>query len=120
VHRLVPLALAAAGLLVSGCGTERPEAATAADASFSPAPTRTTSMPSPAATGALEGFPLDVGYDEENGDDHSPVRVTGRPATAAFDLCGLPTWDPQAGTSDVLGVEFRGEAEWVSRMDLVG
>jgi hypothetical protein len=119
VHRLVPLALAAAGLLVSGCGTERPEAAPAADASFSPAPTRTTSTPSPAATGALEGFPLDVGYDEENGDDHSPVRVTGRPATTAFDLCGLPTWDPQAGTTDVLGVEWRGEAEWSRGRTLV-
>ena len=77
----------AAGLLLSGCGTERPDAATAADASFSPAPTPTTSTPSPAATGALEGFPLDIGYDEENGDDHSPVVVTGKPGMAAYKNC---------------------------------
>jgi hypothetical protein len=109
----------AAGLLVSGCGTERPEGATAADASFSPAPTPTTSTPSPAPTGTLEGFPLALGYDEENGDDHSPVRVTERPASTAFELCGVPAWDPRALSSDVLGVEWRGEAEWSRGRTLV-
>lgn len=114
----------AAGLLVAGCGTERPTATPGADPSFSSAPTSTatptpTPEPSLAATGALGGFPLDVGYDEENGDDHSPVRVTRQPATTAFDLCSLPTWDPQAGTTDVLGVEFRGEAEWARGRTLV-
>ena len=107
----------AAGLLVSGCGTERPDAATAADASFSPAPTPTTSTPSPAATGALEGFPLDLGYDDENGDDHSPVVVTGKPAMAAFKNCDETAWDPHQGTTDVIGVEFRGEAEWARGTD---
>ena len=109
----------AAGLLLSGCGTERPDAATAADASFSPAPTPTTSMPSPAATGALEGFPLDIGYDEENGDDHSPVVVTGKPGMAAYKNCDETAWDPHQGTTDVIGVEFRGEAEWARARTLV-
>jgi hypothetical protein len=61
----------------------------------------------------LAGFPLALGYDAANGDDHSPVRITRRPATKAFELCGVPAWDPSAATIDVLGVEWRGEAEWV-------
>ena len=109
----------AAGLLLSGCGTERPDAATAADASSARAPTPTTSTPSPAATGALEGFPLDIGYDEENGDDHSPVVVTGKPGMAAYKNCDETAWDPHQGTTDVIGVEFRGEAEWARARTLV-
>ena len=60
----------------------------------------------------LDGFPLDLGYAEENGDDHSPVLVTETPAQTAFDLCGRQVWDPYGGTTDLIGVEFRGEAEW--------
>ena len=131
MRRLVPLALAA-GLLVSGCGTERPGADPEADPSFSSAPTPSTkptptSTPTPTATppqatdleGPLANFPLALGYDDENGDDHSPVVVTARPASRAFRECGRQVWDPTAGSSDVMGVEFRGEAEWFRGRTLV-
>jgi hypothetical protein len=121
MRRLAPLALAAFGLLVSGCGTERPNAAGLEDASVSPAPTSptsATSTSSPGPTGALEGFPLALGYDEENGDDHSPVTVVSRPGMSAYESCGTTAWDPRAGTTDLIGVEFRGEAEWTRRRTL--
>ena len=101
----------AAGLLVSGCGTERPSATPEADPSVS-------STPSPTAD-VLDEFPLALGYDAENGDDHSPVVVTGRPATRAFSECGRQVWDPMAGSTDVIGVEWRGEAEWSRGRTLV-
>jgi hypothetical protein len=71
------------------------------------------------ATGALSRFPLDLGFPHHNGDDRSPVRVHARPATRAFDLCGRRVWDPRAGTTDVIGVEFRGEGEWARGRTLV-
>ena len=120
----------AALVVLSGCGTERPGAAPAADPSFKPAPTpsaqptRTPSRepkPTPATdlTGPLAGFPLALGFEEENGDDHSPVVVLDVPATKAFDECGRRVWDPREGSTDVIGVEFRGEAEWFRGRTLV-
>jgi hypothetical protein len=133
VRRLVPLFLAA--LVVSaGCGTERPAHVRETDASFSPASSSgppPSWTPSPEATptptptpvpdvhGPLAGFPLALGYAAVNGDDGTPVRVTGKPATRAFGLCGRPAWDPQRGTTDLIGVEFRGEAEWYRGRTLV-
>jgi hypothetical protein len=120
VRRTVLLALVA-GLLVCGCGTERPASIRDGTASTGPAPSQAepTSTPSTQPTGSLRGFPLALGYDDENGDDHSPVVVTGKPATRAFAECGRTVWDPKAGTTDVLGVEFRGEAEWSRGRTLV-
>ena len=114
------VSLLAAGLLVSGCGTERPTATPEADASVSetPSPTATPSNAAPTAD-VLAGFPLALGYDTENGDDHSPVVVTHEPATRAFSECGRKVWDPKAGSTDVIGVEFRGEAEWFRGRTLV-
>jgi hypothetical protein len=122
VRRLVPLCLAAV-MVSPGCGTERPP--TVRDASVSPAPSSTASpsrtpghTPMPTATassdvhGPLAGFPLALGYAATNGDDGSPVEVTTKPATRAFGLCDRPVWDPQHGTTYLVGVEFRGEAEW--------
>jgi hypothetical protein len=118
VHRLVALSVAA--VLMAGCGTERPGRDPDAVASSSPASTSTATSTQPAeATGALDAFPLDLGYDDKNGDDHSPVVVAERPATEAFELCGVPTWDPNAGSTDVIGVEWRGEAEWSRGRTLV-
>jgi hypothetical protein len=86
-----------------------------------PEPTRKPSppLPPPTPTGPLADFPLELGYDAENLDDHSPVQVTARPGMGAFELCGVPTWDPHEGTTDVIGVEFRGEAEWFRGRTLV-
>jgi hypothetical protein len=118
VRLLVPLTIAA-GLLVSGCGTERPTATPEADPSLSSAPSPTAKpTPSPDLKDPLADFPLALGYDTENGDDHSPVEMTGKPATRAFSECGLQVWDPMAGT-DVIGVEFSGEAEWFRGRTLV-
>ncbi len=126
MRRLVPLALAA--VVVVGCGTERPGAAPRADRSPSSAstptarPTPSPEPPGPSPTaeppGSLAEFPLDLGYDDENGDDGSPVTVTGEPATKAFEECGRQVWDPSAGV-DTIGVEFRGEAEWSRGRTLV-
>jgi hypothetical protein len=127
VRRLVLLALAA-GLLVSGCGTERPVSVRRPDASFSPEPAQPTAKPEPAkpsekATPGLQGplatFPLGLGYAAENGDDHSPVVVTTEPATHGFGECGRKVWDPRADSTDVIGIEFRGEAEWFRGRTLV-
>jgi hypothetical protein len=63
-------------------------------------------------------FPLALGYASQNGDDRSPVVVTDRPATRAFRVCDRQVWDPQGGT-DLMGVEFRGEAEWSRGRTLV-
>ncbi len=109
VRPLVPLILAAA-LAATGCGTERPGATSDA----TPTSTSTAAPPDP-----LAGFPLDLGYDDENGDDHSRVEVTDQPAQTAFDLCGRLVWDPLAGTTDLIGVEWRGEAEWSRGRTLV-
>jgi hypothetical protein len=126
VRRLLPLL--ALALLAIGCGDERAGEVAEASGSFSAVPTTeltpttapapTTATPGP-PTGPLAGFPLDLGYEEENGDDHSPVEVTDQPGLLAFDLCGRPVWDPHAGTTDLIGVEFRGEAEWSRGRTLV-
>ncbi len=126
MRRLIPLVLAAA-LAATGCGTERPGAAPEPGATFSPAPSRTptpTPTPTPTASpgapsGPLADFPLDLGYDDENGDDHSPVEVTDQPGLRRIDLCGRLVWDPHASTTDLIGVEFRGEAEWSRGRTLV-
>jgi len=116
----VPLILSVL-LLAAAAGEEQqqgePVAADAASV-ISPSPTRTPSSPTPEPT-ALDGFSLALGYDAENGDDHSPVRITGRPAMQRFELCGVVAWDPRPGTSAVRGVEWRGEAEWSRGRTLV-
>jgi hypothetical protein len=117
VRQLVPLALAV-GLLISGCGTEPPTAAPLAAPSVNSSSTP-TAQPTRTPEPSLAEFPLALGYDDENGDDHSPVVVTGQPATRAFGECGRQVWDPMAGSSDVIGVEFRGEAEWSRGRTLV-
>lgn len=117
----------AAALLI-GCGNRHDLAATDVDSSsmptqHTPHPTPTTSSPttsSPAGvTGPLADFPLDLGYADENGDDGSPVEITARPATRRFGACGRTVWDPRAGTTDLIGVEFRGEAEYFRGRTLV-
>jgi hypothetical protein len=109
--------------MLAGCGTEHPGAAGEPQTTFSPAPSPAATLSralSPTADAdGLAGFPLALGYDDENGDDHSPVVVTDRPATKAFEVCDGPVWDPHAGTTDVIGVEWRGEAEWSRGRTLV-
>ena len=111
----IPLALAAV-LLVTGCGDARPGAVARADrtasATATPIPTPTPRPPAGPPSGPLADVPLDLGYAEENGDDHSPVQVTDQPGLRRLDHCEHLVWDPQAGTTDLIGVEFRGEAEW--------
>jgi hypothetical protein len=122
----LPIVLAAV-LLVTGCGDERPGPASRAEGAVSAAPSPTstpsptpTAAPTPAApTGPLAQFPLALGYDHENGDDHSPVAVTDQPGLGRVFYCDRPVWDPQAGTTDLIGVEFRGEAEWARGRTLV-
>jgi hypothetical protein len=118
MRRLVPFAVAAL-VVLTGCGTQGPDRAgpTGVRATSTSAPSPAASpAPTPAAEGArgplLTDFPLALELPAENGDDQSAVAVSGEPASRAFDLCGVPTWDPRAGTTEVLGVEFRGEAEW--------
>jgi hypothetical protein len=67
----------------------------------------------------LTDFPLALGYDDENGDDHSPVVVTSRPGMGRYKNCHETAWDPRQGTTDLIGVEFRGEAEWSRGRTLV-
>ncbi len=109
MRRTSLLTLVALAGLAAGCGDERP--GVIAD--------RASPSPAPASPRALDGFPLDLGYDPENGDDHSPVRVDDRPATEPFSLCGVVAWDPRAGTTELLGVAWRGEAEWSRGRTLV-
>jgi hypothetical protein len=113
------LGLAALAFVATACGDERPgEMSPAPSAASSPsAPSPSSTAPAP--TGALDGFPLALGYDDRNGDDGSLVRVTTGAASAAFSLCGTPTWDPRAGATDVIGVEWRAEAEWARGRTLV-
>jgi hypothetical protein len=110
VRRLLPLL--ALALLAAGCGDERPSEVTGAGDSLGAAPTVQPTQAAGASSRALAGFGLDVGYAEENGDDHSPVLVTDRPGLHRLDYCGHLVWDPATGTTDLIGVEFRGEAEW--------
>jgi hypothetical protein len=123
----IAIALAAV-LLVTGCGDERPRAAGRSDSTVSatpapaPAPTPVPPTPIPTAaapTGPLAAFPLDLGYGDENGDDHSPVVVTDRPGLGRFGYCDDIVWDPHAGTEDLIGVEFSGEGEWARGRTLV-
>ena len=63
------------------------------------------SASSPPPSDALTDFPLDLGLEETNGTDGSPVEVAGRPGVGVLEMCGATAWDPHAGTADVLGVE---------------
>ena len=80
---------------------------------------RPTSTPSAEPRSPTHLDPARLGYDDENGDDHSPVVVTDQPGTRAFEPVRTPVWDPRAGTTDLIGVEFRGEAEWSRGRTLV-
>jgi hypothetical protein len=118
---LLPLVLAATVLI--GCGHD--QELTGTDVGSSSVPTRhsPSSRPShttsPIVSGPLDGFPLDLGYADENGDDGSPVEITRKPATRRFGVCGRTVWDPRHGTTGVFGVEFRGEAEYSRGRTLV-
>jgi hypothetical protein len=127
MRRLVALPLV---LVLAGCGTKDPSALHEAGATFSPVPAAAstpTPTPAPSRTptaapdphGPLSRFPLALGYAARNGDDRSPVVVTDEPATRAFKECGKQVWDPAAGSTDVIGVEFRGESEWSRGRTLV-
>jgi hypothetical protein len=126
MRRLVRLALAAV-LALPGCGTERADQVREAVATTGPAPSPSDPPPpqvtaTPRGTGLdgpLADFPLALGLPDRNGDDLSPVTVRNVPATHAFDECGRRVWDPQRGTTDTIGVEFRGEAEWSRGRTLV-
>jgi hypothetical protein len=123
MRRLVATAVTAM-IVLSGCGSERPAQVHEADATSGPVP---SPMPPPSSAtaapaglhGPLADFPLAVGLPDRNGDDQSPVVVRDRPATRAFGECGRRVWDPHRGTTDVIGVEFRGEAEWFRGRTLV-
>ena len=82
-------------------------------------PTQTATPAPTGVSGPLAAFPLALGLPARNGDDLSPVAVRNVPATKAFDECGRQVWDPHRGTTDVIGVEFRGEAEWFRGRTLV-
>jgi hypothetical protein len=73
-----------------------------------PAPDPSSSAP---PSDALADFPLDLGYPETNGGDGSPVEVTGTPGLGTVELCGAVAWDPANDTTDVIGVQYSGEAE---------
>jgi hypothetical protein len=88
----------------------------AADATSSPTPTVASDT---GERDPLAGFPLAVGLPDTNEDDSSPVVVTDRPATKAFDLCGTTAWNPHRDSSGVIGVTFSGEAEWYRGRTLV-
>jgi hypothetical protein len=112
MHRSV--SLLALAVLLTGCGTGAAEIVTRGDP---PDP----SSPSPTAkvSGILADFPLDLGYAGTNGDDGSPVAITHAPATRRFRVCDRRVWDPRAGSDDLIGVEFRGEAEYFRGRTLV-
>lgn len=121
---LPPLAVA----VLAGCGSAHSVVLTETSASPDPTPSsashRTpssarTSSAAPDVTGPLAGFPLDRGYADENGDNGSPVEITKKPATTRFGMCHRVVWDPRHGSTDLLGVEFRGEAEYFRGRTLV-
>jgi hypothetical protein len=128
---LLPLLLA--GALLIGCGHRQTLAATDVDVSSQPTHsprtlgttgpqddrTHPTVSPAPGMTGPLADFPLALGYAAENGDDGSPVEITSHPATRRFGVCGRTVWDPRNRTTDLIGVEFRGEAEYFRGRTLV-
>lgn len=132
---LLPLVLTAVVLI--GCGNEHGQVVTDTGSSSVPtstprpsvtaSPTKKATTPSPKptvhtapeVTGPLADLPLDLGYPDENGDDGSAVEITAKPATRRFGVCDRTVWDPQHGASDVIGVEFRGEAEYVRGRTLV-
>ena len=123
MRRLLPLTLCAV-VVLAGCGTEGPASVREPGPSSSQAQTPSAQPTRTPATAAdedvsLANFPLALGYAEENGDDHSPVTVTSKPGMGAVRYCALPAWDPRDGTSDLIGVEFRGEAEWSRGRTLV-
>jgi hypothetical protein len=104
---LLPLVLTAVVLI--GCGNRQGAVAT----------DPTSSGPTPHPNQKWDGFPLDLGYPETNGDDGTAVEVKRKPASARFGVCGRTVWDPRHGPARVLGVEFRGEAEDVRGRTLV-
>jgi hypothetical protein len=117
---LLPLVLVAVVLI--GCGGRQDSAARV---DSSPEPSRhslstASASPTPVAlTGPLADFPLALGYPRENGDDHSAVEITSKPASRRFRVCHRTVWDPRQGVGDLIGVEYRGEAEDVRGRTLV-
>ena len=116
----LPAFVLAVPLLLAGCGDRPPADPTDAGASSRSTPTPASSTTgtadprgptSPVGPGPLAAFPLDLGYAEKNGDDGSPVEITTTPATTRFASCDRLVWDPRKRTTDLIGVEFRGEAE---------
>jgi hypothetical protein len=66
----------------------------------------------------LDDFPLARGYPATNGDDGSPVRVTGESGVTDLTFCGRPGWSP-TGATDLVGTTYTGEAEDVRGRTLV-
>jgi hypothetical protein len=124
-------------VVLIGCSNEHGQVAADAGSSSVPtstprphlttSPTKKPKTPSPHPTvdtvpevsGPLADFPLDLGYPDVNGDDGSAVAITAKPATRRFEACDRTVWDPRHGATDVIGVEFRGEAEYVRGRTLV-
>jgi hypothetical protein len=101
--------MALASLLLVGCGTGT-SAPTAADPE--PTPGSSTSQTSTPVR-PLERFPLTVGYPETNGDDGSPVEVTGTSGLDELVPCDEAAWTPQSPVApvDLIGATYTGEAE---------
>jgi hypothetical protein len=97
--------------LVTGCG-----AATSARVAEDTATPTATSTPTPthpvpsSTVRTLDDFPLVRGYPATNGDDGSPVVVTNKSGVEDLVFCGQQAWSP-AGTADVVGTTYTGEAE---------
>jgi hypothetical protein len=113
--------VALASLLLVACGPAT-SAPTADDPDPTPSPTPTTPLPSspgsssPATSSPvrpLERFPLAVGYPGTNGNDGSPVEVTGTSGLDELVLCHEGAWTPEVPIApvDLIGATYTGEAE---------
>jgi hypothetical protein len=108
MNRLSWAAYAALVGVLAACGT----ATSAPTADSGPAPT--SQPPAPSATERpLTQVPLTQGWPKTNGDDGSPVEVTGRPGLDKLVLCHEAAWTPDAPIAPVelVGSTYTGEAE---------
>jgi hypothetical protein len=85
----------------------------AATSSASPSASQSAS-PTPAASpSGLGDVPLADGYPEVNGDDQTPVEVTGTSGLTDLAFCGRTGWSPgdPVPAADLIGATYTGEAE---------
>jgi hypothetical protein len=108
--------LAILPLLLVACGTAT--STPAADDSEPTATPPTSASPSPSASPtqepvSLDDFPLARGYPETNGNDGSPVVVTGTSGVEKLVFCHDAGWTPRAPVApvDLIGTTYTGEAE---------